>query len=118
MKWNSFICLFYKNNEEIYKETFENKLKSDQKLLFSMLDFETTIDLEKQTITRENEEYIFFLNLKNKYCKIELKKEDITFDVNVEEASFEILEDKIIIEYFIETDEARNKIIIKERSQF
>lgn len=116
MKWKNFICLFYKNNEEIYKETFENKIKNDKKLVFSMLDFETTIDIEEQTITRENEEYIFFLNLKNKCCKVELKKEGITFDVNVEEANFEVLNDKMIIEYFIETDEARNKIIIKERN--
>lgn len=118
MKWNKFTCIFYKNNEEIYKEDLKNKLKSSKKLEFTMLDFETTIDLEEGTFLRENEEYIFFLNLKNKNCMVELKQESISFDVMVEEANLEILNDKIVLEYFIETDEARNKIVIKERVEF
>lgn len=118
MKWKSFTCLFYKNNEEVYKDTFENKLNSDRKIVFNMLDYETVIDIEEKTFLRENKEYIFFLDLKNKGCKVELKQEGITFDVNVEEGNMEILNDKIIIEYFIETDEARNKIVVKERIDF
>ncbi len=115
MKWKRFSCIFYKNNEEIYKETFNNKLKSDKKLQFNMLEYATTIDLEEKSFLRENKEYIFFLNLKNKSCKVELKTEQIAIDVLVEEANMEVLNDKIVIEYFIETDEARNKIVIKER---
>ncbi len=118
MKWKSFTCFFYKNNKEIYKEAFENKLSSNKKLKFTMLDYDTTVDLEEETFLRENKEYIFFLNLKNKSCKVELKQENIFFDVVVEEANMEILSDKIVLEYFIETDEARNKIIIKERFDF
>lgn len=118
MKWKNFTCLFYKNNEEIYQDTFENQLNSDRKLRFNMLDYETTIDIEEKTFLRENEEYMFYLDLKNKSCKVELKKEGIVFDVMVEEANMEVLNDKIILEYFIETDEARNKIVIKERFDF
>lgn len=115
MKWKSFMCLFYKNNEEIYKDTFKNKIKSDKKLIFDMLEYETTINMEEKTFLRENKEYIFYLDLNNKSCNVELKQEGITFDVCVEEANMEILQNKIILEYFIETDEARNKIVIEER---
>ena len=118
MKWKSFTCLFYKNNEEVYKDTFKNRLNSDKKIAFDMLEYETTIDIEKKTFLRENKEYIFYLDLKNKNCKVELKQEGITFDVNVEEGNMEVLNNKIVIEYFIETDESRNKIIIKERIDF
>ncbi len=118
MKWKSFTCFFYKNNEEVYKDTFENKLNNERKIVFNMLDYETTINIEEKTFFRENKEYIFFLDLQKKSCKVKLKKEGITFDVSVEEGSMEVLDDKIIIEYFIETDEARNKIIIKERVDF
>lgn len=118
MKWKNFTCFFYKNNEEIYQSAFENKSNNDRKIRFTMLEYETTIDIEEKTFLRENNEYIFFLDLKNKSCKVELKQEGISFDVSVEEANMEILNDKIVIEYFIETDEARNKIIIKERIDF
>ena len=79
-----------------------------------MLDYNTTINLKEHTFLRENNEFIFFLNLKNKQCTVVLKKEDITFEVNVEECNIEIFENKIILEYFIETDDARNKIVIEK----
>lgn len=118
MKWKSFTCIFYKNNEEVYKDTFENKLNSDRKIVFDMLDYETTIDIEEKTFFRENEEYIFYLDLNNKSCKVELKQVGISFDVSVEEANMEVENDKIVLEYFIETDETRNKIVLKERMDF
>lgn len=114
MNFKKFTCTLYKNNREEYKEKFKNTNKNEKKLNFKMLNFETTIDKIEQTFLRENEEYIFFLDIKNKKCKVELKKENIAFDVMVEEASMEVLNNKIIIEYFIETDEARNKIVIEE----
>lgn len=114
MNFKEFTCILYKNNKEEYKEKFKNKSKNENKVYFRMLNFETTIDKVEQTFLRENEEYIFFLDIKNKKCKVELKKENIAFDVMVEEASMEVLNNKIIIEYFIETDEARNKIVIEE----
>lgn len=114
MNFKEFTCALYKNNLEDYKEHFKNKSKNENKVYFKMLNFDTTIDKVEQTFLRENEEYIFFLDIKNKKCKVELKKENITFDVMVEEASMEVLKNKIIIEYFIETDEARNKIVIQE----
>lgn len=118
MKWKSFTCFFYKNNEEVYKDTFENKLNSDRKIVFDMLDYETTINIEEKTFLRENKEYIFYLDLNNKSCKVELKQEGISFEVSVEEANIEVENGKIILEYFIETDETRNKIVLKERMDF
>ena len=116
MKLKEFDVIFYKNNEEIYKDTHKNSLDEENRISFSLLDYDTTIDLNEETFLRENDEYIFYLDIKNKKCKIELKKESITFDVLVEECNMEVLGTKIVIEYFIETDEARNKIVINERS--
>ena len=116
MKLKEFDVIFYKNNEEIYKDTHRNSLNEENRISFSLLDYDTTIDLNEETFLRENDEYIFYLDIKNKKCKIELKKEAISFDVNVEECNMEIKENKVILEYFIETDEARNKIVIQERS--
>lgn len=113
MKWENFTCIFYKNNQEIYINNYENQSKNQQELTFFILEYETTINLEKETLLRENSEYLFFLDIKNKECKIELKQENINFDVEVEEASIKKEENKIIVEYFIETDEARNKIVIE-----
>lgn len=116
MKLKEFDVVFYKNNEEIYKDTHRNNLNEENRISFPLLDYDTTIDLKEETFLRENNEYIFYLDIKNKKCKIELKKEAISFDVLVEECSMEMIGNKIILEYFIETDEARNKIVIKERS--
>ncbi len=114
MNFREFTCTLYKNNIEEYKEHFKNKSKNKNKLKFRMLEFDTTIDKVEQTFLRENEEYIFFLDIKNKKCKVVLKKENIDFNVMVEEATMKDSNNQIIIEYFIETDEARNKIRIQE----
>ena len=116
MKLKEFDVIFYKNNEEIYKDTHRNSLNEENKISFSLLGYETAIDLMEETFLRENNEYIFYLDIKNKKCKIELKKEELSFDVLVEECSMEVKDNKIVLEYFIETDEVRNKIVIKERS--
>lgn len=118
MKWKNFTCFFYKNNEEVYKDTFKNKLNNDKKIMFDMLDYETTINIKEKTFLRENNEYIFYLDFKNNKCKVELKQEGISFDACVEEANMEDLNNEVIIEYFIETDETRNKIVLKERIDF
>ncbi len=108
-----FLCTFYKSGEKVFSTTCENKSKTASLLKFDLLDYETILDLEQELFTRENEEYIFLLDIKNKYCKIELKKEEMECEVLVEECSLTYEHEKIILEYFIETDEARNKIVIE-----
>lgn len=114
MSFKKFLLIFYKNNEEVYRNTFKNNIKNDNKLEFNMLDYYTIINLKEETFFRENEEFIFFLDIKNKKCQLNLKEENITFDVSVEECNISFYEEKVIIEYFIETDEARNKIVIEK----
>ncbi len=114
----NYQCTFYKNDESLFTMPCKNKSNDKNILLFDLLGYETKIDIQNEIFTRENDTYIFLLDIKNKYCKIELKKEDICFDVNVEECFITFLEDKILLEYFIETDEARNKLEIERCTSY
>ena len=109
----NYKCTLYKGEEEVLSSMFATKKDIESTLVFDILEYETTIDIENETFTRENEEYLFLLDIKNKYCKIVLKKEELAFDVSVEECAISVLNNKIVIDYFIETDEARNKIVIE-----
>ncbi len=110
-----YLCTLYKSNQQIYNDTIENKSKKENEFYFSLLDYETTIDLEKQTFLRENEEFCFFLDIQNKKCQVYLKKEDLTVDVLVEECQFIHEKDKIVLEYFIESDTERIKLVLEKR---
>ena len=120
----NYKCTLYKGEEEVLSSLFTTKKDIESTLVFDLLEYEileerldingkTTIDIENETFTRENEGYLFLLDIKNKYCKIVLKKEDLAFEVNVEECAISVLNNKIVIDYFIETDETRNKIVIE-----
>lgn len=109
----NYKCTLYKGAEEVLSSLFATKKDVESTLVFDLMEYETTIDIENEIFTRENEEYLFLLDIKNKYCKIVLKKEELEFEVNVEECAISVLNNKIVIDYFIETDEARNKIVIE-----
>lgn len=113
MNNNRFLCTLYKNNRNIYEQEFNNENQALYE--FNMLDFKTILDIKQETFIRENNEYKFFLDIKNKACLITLKQENLTFDILVEEVNLLVLNNKIVLEYFIETDEERTKIIIKKK---
>ena len=114
----NYKCILYKNGEQLFSFPFENKSKEENILLFDLFGYETTIDLVQERFIRENEEDFFLLDIKNKSCKIELKKEGYSLLVGVEECNLSVLNSKIVLEYFIETDEARNKIVIERNDAF
>ena len=62
---------------------------------------------------RIDDDYEFTLHIKEEpLCNIYLKKEDVSFDINVDYARCNREENKLIIEYKIETDDEENKVII------
>lgn len=112
MSFQKFEAIFYKNEQIIYQEEYQNLEENTNKIKFNMLNYNTTFDLEKETFSRENEEFFFFLDIKNKSCTIQLKKEELTFDIVVDHCDLLVLSHKIVLEYIIESDDAKNKIVI------
>lgn len=110
---DEFSFTFYKNDEKISENTYKNLEKSKNIFRFSLFNYDTLIDLNFQKFTRENEDYIFNLDFSNKTCQIYLKKENLNLPILVDYC--EINEDKkhIILEYSIETEDARIKMEIK-----
>ena len=63
---------------------------------------------------RENDEYVFHLEISNKpLCSITLKKENKSFDINVIEAKYTEVKKNIVIEYKIESDNFKHKIVLE-----
>lgn len=64
-------------------------------------------------LKRMDDDYEFTLHIKDEsLCNIFLKKENVSFNINVENASYNQENDKLIIKYKIETDDEENKVII------
>lgn len=112
MQFKKFSLTFIKNEEKILEEAYKNLDSVNNILRFNMLDYDTIIDLDNQIFSRENEEFKFILDILNKNCTILLKKEDMTLDINVDFCELKVLHNKITLEYIIESDDAKNKIII------
>jgi hypothetical protein len=115
VQFEEFEINFYKNDEQTIHECLINNTKEQNKLSFNIFEYDTTIDLIEKYFKRENDEYIFLLDIKNKTCTVTLKKENIKFDIQVELCELTQNLDKITLEYLIETDDSRNKIIIKKK---
>lgn len=71
------------------------------------------ISLNEKYFIKENDEFIFNLNIENKTCTYLLKEIDNLFDINVLECSLEETKNKIKIEYKIESNEEKNIIEIE-----
>jgi len=76
-----------------------------EEITFQLDEMEHRINLETKEFIRENQEYSFFLDIENKNCEITLKKEDYHLQVQVEYANLVKNKNKIILTYFIETDD-------------
>ncbi len=113
MSYSQFQVSFYQNNQLIYQDILKNENNNQNSYYFNLFDYNTILDLENQTLLRENEEYTFLLNISNKTANLLLKKENIDFDIEVNECFLDIKDSKITLEYLIETSDAKNKLIIE-----
>lgn len=112
MQIEKFSLIFFKNEERILEKTYNNLEKRDNILRFNMLDYDTLIDLNNHLFSRENDEFKFVLDILNKKCTILLKKENMTLDINVDLCELNVMNNEITLEYIIESDDSKNRIII------
>lgn len=106
-------------NISLYKnERLELKVKNipaifdEKKCFFLMENVKTTIS--EELFSRETEEYLFKLDIKNKKCSYLLKEKNMTFDIDVEQAVFKKEENCTTLQYKISSDEEEFMIKINE----
>lgn len=103
---DSYLKLVLKSGQEVVFE--ENKVpftKIDEQIKFQIEGMTHIINLNEETFLRENEEYSFLLDIKNKKSEIALKKEQYVLQVEVEYAILLKNQNEINISYLIETDD-------------
>ena len=100
------VCLI-KGEEVVLKDKVIGSFKN-QVLSFKLEDMDNIIDLNKGLFIRENDEYQFYLDFLNKSCILTLKNENYSLDINVDKCSIEYVDNKVTINYFIDTDDSNN----------
>lgn len=103
----------WKDEKLIINESKCTYEKEGDIITFTLEGITNTIDLKNKIFERYNEEFHFYLNFANEKCTYELKSHHAIFDILVEQAFFEIKNNELEIIYAIETDDEKNKIIIK-----
>lgn len=103
----------YKGEEVVLNQKIKVD-KNNNLLKFNLEDCITTIDLESKLFTRENEEYIFLLDIQKEKCEIKLKKEDYLLQVNVEYAILLKNQNELKLNYLIETDDNPMSLVIRK----
>ena len=102
--------------EELFlsKDNISGNFENNQ-LTFTYDNMEHKIFFSKDEVTfqRENQEYLFELNIKDvPECTFLLKETNTKLDIHVERANCTIDDQKIEFEYCIETDDAINGVVI------
>lgn len=106
----SINIILYEKNKIIKKYNNIKAIYEEDKIIFN-------IDNIKNTLTsahyiRENNEYLFDLNINKKECILTLKEHNITYDIKVTKAEYTTSDKNITLEYKIESNEEVLKIDI------
>ena len=108
----------YKDNEIFYdlNDIKAEVIKKDdyEIISFDVENIKNIIDVYNEgcILYRKNDEFEFKLDTIKNESTYFLKEIDSTFDINIEKCEHKNIDNKIMIEYKIETDEAVNKIEI------
>ncbi len=114
MKSQKYSLIFSKNDKIIHENSYKN-LSSDNNIFrFNLLDHDTILDLKNKQFIRENDQYLFKIDIKNNTCSLHLKKEELFIDIIVDFCNLQIQSNQIIFEYVIESDDAKNKLVIEK----
>ena len=114
MKFDEFTLQLTKNDQIICEKKLKNCSNKKNLLKFDLLNYTTIFDLTRQIFIRENADFKFTLDISNKKCTILLKKEDLEVPVNVESCEFISNFNIITLEYIIESEDVKNKIVIRK----
>lgn len=107
---NINLKLFKDNRKELEYQNI-NALKTNNFLSFFIDDVKTTINTN--FFIRENNEYKFLLDIKNKKCTYLFKEKNMEFDIFVEKVKFFESSKQLTLFYKIESDESETKIKIE-----
>lgn len=99
--------------EMSYKDV--NALVNDSTYSFIIDGIKTTLNNEE--FTRENNEFKFNLDIKNKKATYLLKEKNTLFDIDVEKIDFKKENNNIILEYKISSDESKLKIELIDKDE-
>ena len=110
MKKNITLNLFKENRlEQEYKDI--KAIEKDGKYILSLDGVKTIIS--ETRFTRENNEFRFELDIKERICTYFLKEKNMSFDIEVEKVMYKKENSNIILEYKISSDEESFKIELK-----
>lgn len=104
---------FFKDNEKVFRQEKIKGTLNQSKLQFTLEKVFHEIDLNQRTLKRENQEFSFFLDAEKKESTYLLKEQDLLFDIQVDYINYMDDGTKILIEYLLETDDSKNKLIIE-----
>ena len=117
MNFDEFTLTFLKNDEVVIEDTFKNLDAENNSIKIILFEYNTILDIENKMFIRENEDFKFTLDILNKECTIYLKKEDMKVPVLVEYCELTTKYNKIVLEYVIESEDAKNKLIITKKGE-
>lgn len=100
------------NNDQIVKEYNNvNSIHKDETYTMILDDVKTIIN--KDYLKRETNEYEFVLDINKKNAIYTLKMNNTSFDIDVEKVMYKCIENNIILDYEISSEEGHLKIIIE-----
>ena len=95
---------FVKNNQlQVNKQITGSYI--DNKLNFNFDNMNHQLDFNHQIFTRENDEYLFTLDIINNNSQLKLKKENYNFSIPVENATLIKNDNNCLLTYLLETDD-------------
>lgn len=92
-----------------------NALVNNSTYSFVIEGIKTTLNNEE--FTRENNEFKFNLDIKNKQATYLLKEQNTLFDIDVEKINLKKENNNIILEYKISSDESELKIELIDKDE-
>lgn len=102
----------YKSNQCMVEEKNISYQKEKNQIFFELEQMKHEIDLEKKLFTRFNKEFHFFLDIEQEKCTYELKEPHLKLDIMVDYAVWNQTSNDLEIEYEIETDDKKTRILI------
>ena len=103
--------MLYKDNKLEQKYLKIKTLFNNDSYIFHIDDIKTSIN--KNFFKRENNEFLFKLNIESKEASYFLKENNINLDIDVEKVLYIEENNTIILEYKISSDDSVFKIVIE-----
>jgi len=108
------VNLKFKKNEEIILDFRNKKAELENNILTIIIEnYQYIVDLNNQLFIRENEEFYFKMDIKNKKAIYNLKELDKIFDIKVKYSELKNKNNLYNIKYKLETEESINHLLIK-----